>query len=263
MLFFRKRRRSVDRPTGALYRQHGGRPWVYGHRGAPRKAPENTLASFALALAQGADGVELDVRACADGLVVFHDRTLERQLGWTDAVAELSLAELAALDLGEGVGAPSLLGALTAVLSAPAARVNVEIKADDPPEPQAQATLARRVCDLIQTLPTVQQERVWISSFACPAVVVAVQRFGAARGALLLAADEARWPSLLPRCGVHPHHRHPDRIAEFLADGRLVNAWTVNRPGKARALSAAGIDGLITDDVPGILRALGAVRGRR
>ena len=35
-------------------------PLILGHRGAPKAAPENTLASFAAALAEGADGVELD-----------------------------------------------------------------------------------------------------------------------------------------------------------------------------------------------------------
>src|SRR6266481_1967754 len=38
-----------------------GRPLVIGHRGAPRLAPENTLASFEAAVAAGADLVEFDV----------------------------------------------------------------------------------------------------------------------------------------------------------------------------------------------------------
>lgn len=56
----------------------GRRPVVVGHRGAPRVAPENTPASFAAAASAGATWVELDVRRCADGLVVHHDpRTSE------------------------------------------------------------------------------------------------------------------------------------------------------------------------------------------
>ena len=48
-------------------------PLVIGHRGASAEAPENTIAAFELALAQGADGVELDVQLAADGaLVVIH-----------------------------------------------------------------------------------------------------------------------------------------------------------------------------------------------
>ncbi|MGD0167116.1 MAG: glycerophosphodiester phosphodiesterase [Gaiellaceae bacterium] len=46
------------------------RPLVFGHRGTPRLAPENTLRSLALALDRGADGFEVDVVALADGTLV-------------------------------------------------------------------------------------------------------------------------------------------------------------------------------------------------
>lgn len=49
-------------------------PTVVGHRGAARHAPENTVASFARAVELGADGVEADVCATADGVfVLWHD----------------------------------------------------------------------------------------------------------------------------------------------------------------------------------------------
>lgn len=49
-------------------------PAVIGHRGAARHAPENTVASFARAVELGADGVEADVCATADGIfVLWHD----------------------------------------------------------------------------------------------------------------------------------------------------------------------------------------------
>jgi glycerophosphoryl diester phosphodiesterase len=52
-------------------------PLIIGHRGAPAVAPENTLASFARAFRDGADGIELDVRLARDGVpVVIHDATL-------------------------------------------------------------------------------------------------------------------------------------------------------------------------------------------
>src|SRR5437764_2744447 len=48
--------------------------WIVGHRGAPRRAHENTLDSFDFAEAEGADAIELDVQQTRDGeLVVFHD----------------------------------------------------------------------------------------------------------------------------------------------------------------------------------------------
>ncbi len=53
------------------------RPLLLGHRGARRGARENTLAAFELALAQGCDGVEFDVRRTSDGhAVICHDARL-------------------------------------------------------------------------------------------------------------------------------------------------------------------------------------------
>ena len=50
------------------------RPLNIAHRGARDSAPENTLAAFELALAHGADGIELDVTRCCSGeIVVLHD----------------------------------------------------------------------------------------------------------------------------------------------------------------------------------------------
>ncbi|KAL7418541.1 hypothetical protein Q5752_006999 [Cryptotrichosporon argae] len=52
---------------------------IWGHRGASAHLPENTLASFRAAIAEGADGIESDVHATADGVVLmFHDPTLDR-----------------------------------------------------------------------------------------------------------------------------------------------------------------------------------------
>ena len=56
-----------------------GRPRVFAHRGGCALGPENTIAAFDRGLAAGADGLELDVRLSADGMVVVcHDETLDR-----------------------------------------------------------------------------------------------------------------------------------------------------------------------------------------
>lgn len=74
---------------------------VIGHRGAAAYAPENTLASFQLALAQGADALEFDLRRSRDGLaMVFHDPTLERTTDGTGPLAALTASELQRLDAG-------------------------------------------------------------------------------------------------------------------------------------------------------------------
>ena len=74
---------------------------IIGHRGASAIAPENTLAAFARALDDGADGIELDVRLSRDGIpVVIHDETLRRTGLRNAAVAELTAKQLAEVDVG-------------------------------------------------------------------------------------------------------------------------------------------------------------------
>jgi len=77
------------------------RPLIIGHRGASAVAPENTLAAFARALDEGADGVELDVRLARDGVpVVIHDATLRRTGLREGIVAEMTSPELGQIDVG-------------------------------------------------------------------------------------------------------------------------------------------------------------------
>jgi glycerophosphoryl diester phosphodiesterase len=76
-------------------------PLNIGHRGASGEAPENTLAAFELALRQGAEGVELDVRLSADGVpVVIHDARLERTTSGKGWVREHRASALRRLDAG-------------------------------------------------------------------------------------------------------------------------------------------------------------------
>jgi glycerophosphoryl diester phosphodiesterase len=76
-------------------------PEVVAHRGASTHRAEHTLAAYALAIEQGADGVECDVRLSRDGhLVCLHDRTVNRTSSGRGVVSELSLKSLAALDFG-------------------------------------------------------------------------------------------------------------------------------------------------------------------
>ena len=89
-------------------------PAIIAHRGASRYAPENTLAAFQLAVEQGADGVELDVRLSADGhLVVIHDASIShttngRGRRWVHRVANMTLVGLRELDAGNGEKIPTL-----------------------------------------------------------------------------------------------------------------------------------------------------------
>ena len=82
---------------------------IMGHRGAPVDEPENTLRSFARALAVGVAAVELDVQLTKDGrLAVIHDETLDRTTNGRGRVQDFTLAELKGLDAGRGESIPSL-----------------------------------------------------------------------------------------------------------------------------------------------------------
>src|SRR6266550_9364554 len=89
------------------------RPRTVGHRGASALAPENTLRAIELAIDLGLDLVEVDVYLSRDGeVVVIHDENLRRLAGRSEAVADLTAAELSRVDLGAGQGVPRLVDVL-------------------------------------------------------------------------------------------------------------------------------------------------------
>lgn len=111
--------------------------WVIAHRGASKDAPENTLSAFALAIKQGADMIELDIRLSRDGqIVVFHDKLLARTSNGEGKLDQLTLAELKRLDAGSWFDAQQFAGetipTLREVLELCAGHImlNIEIKKD-------------------------------------------------------------------------------------------------------------------------------------
>jgi glycerophosphoryl diester phosphodiesterase len=74
--------------------------WVIAHRGASADERENTLRAFERAVEVGADFVELDVQASAEGaLVVFHDLDLDRLTPLRGPLRKRRLAELREHDI--------------------------------------------------------------------------------------------------------------------------------------------------------------------
>jgi glycerophosphoryl diester phosphodiesterase len=110
---------------------------IVGHRGAPVDEPENTLRSFARALAVGVAAVELDVQLTKDGrLAVIHDETLDRTTNGRGPVKDFTLAELQRLDAGRGEPVPALEEVFDLVRGK--ARLMVELK-----QPEAAGALRR------------------------------------------------------------------------------------------------------------------------
>jgi glycerophosphoryl diester phosphodiesterase len=76
-------------------------PAIIAHRGASGAAPENTLAAFERAIADGADWIELDVQENADGdVVVHHDSDFMKQAGVPLKVWDATAEELSDVDVG-------------------------------------------------------------------------------------------------------------------------------------------------------------------
>lgn len=231
-------------------------------------ASENTLCAFRLALEQGADGVELDVRRCKSGeLVVAHDADFRRGAGDARAVAELSLREIARIELPGGEHPPRLRDAIALVLPS-AALLNIEVKSD---VPEPQRTLEALLAEL-SAVPTARREQLLLSSFdrtmarwlrehAPDLAVALLVRSSALRDSGRALVDSGALQGL---SGVHPQSEGLDARAmeRFHAAGLFVNAWTVNDPERALCLAREGVDGLITDDLPALVAALRPCAGR-
>lgn len=95
---------------------------IIGHRGAPRLAHENTIASFQKALDLGVDWLETDVRKTRDGiLVLFHDEEIGGK-----KIANLDFAEIIRLAEGQNFKVPNLQEFLGFV--AGKTKVQIELK---------------------------------------------------------------------------------------------------------------------------------------
>ena len=77
---------------------------ICAHRGLDDSAPENTLAAFEAALERGM-AIEFDIQVTADRqLVVVHDGTVDRTTDGSGEIAQMSLADIKALDAGSWYG---------------------------------------------------------------------------------------------------------------------------------------------------------------
>jgi len=70
-------RHSVQLPAELSAQKN--RPFILAHRGCRAQAPENTLVAFNLALEQGAQAIETDLRITRDRVIAcIHDATVDR-----------------------------------------------------------------------------------------------------------------------------------------------------------------------------------------
>jgi glycerophosphoryl diester phosphodiesterase len=231
-------------------------PVIFAHRGASAHAPENTLAAFELALQQGADAIELDVKLSADGhVVVIHDPTVDRTTGAHGKVKDLSLADLRSLDAGSFFSANfqgEKIPTLEEVFEAVGRRtfINVELTNYSTPRDH----LVESVCMLVKKFGL--QKRVLFSSFL-PGNLAAARRYLPEVPAGLLALDGllGAWSRSFGFAfgkydALHPNLKDATQNLIYFAH-RLkhrIHVWTVNDEADLRRLFKWGVDGVFTDD---------------
>lgn len=239
---------------------HEGRPLVFGHRGARAYAPMNTLPAFELAYEQGAAGIELDVHLSKDAQpVIVHDFTVDSTSDGSGRVADLTLAELKALDAGGWFGerfAGTRIPTLDEVFQAVGSKlyINVEIKAETP----APTGVEQIVAESIRRFRL--HDRVIVSSFE-PAVLKRFRSLMPDVPLGFLHAQPVEIPTVISELtceAMHPHYALIDARYMRLCRDRecLVNTWTVNDHDEARRLRDLGVSVLITDQPDAILKAL-------
>lgn len=243
---------------------------VIGHRGNRAYAPENTIESFAQAVAAGADAVELDVHLSADGVaVVFHDPDVRRTTDGDGDVERLTFDELRKLDAGarftpdsgktypyRGLGhrIPSLEEVLEAF---PATPTLIEIKTPNAAEE------TRRVIESRQAEQRVlvdSMEAAALRPFTDSAIPIGASRSDVTRLMTEIILKRSLTPFTYKALCVPLHYNGiplPVRRFARLAPEQdcVVHVWTVNDTRVATDLWLAGIAGIISDDPAAMLRA--------
>ncbi len=257
-------------------------PRIVAHRGSSLRYRENTMAAFSGAAAEGADGLEFDVRSTSDGrLVVHHD---------PDLVDGRLISRTPAVQLPSDI--PSLDEVLTLGDSL---WLNVEIKNDrTEPDYDEAGRLARAVVDAVAGCQAAADDAevddegggttggIVISSFDPTTLQHGLAYVASADGpkpggvgfGYLLWLDPDRASDVdsteatrraveaaveLGCVAIHPHDPLVDQdlLDQAHAVGLAVNVWTVDDPDRIARLAEMGVDGIITNDPAGGLAALG------
>lgn len=239
---------------------------IVGHRGASHDAPENTLPSVRLGFEQGADAVEVDVFATADGrIVVIHDPDTKRVAGVKLQVAKSTLAQLRELDVGSWKGeqwAGTVIPTLEEVLAVvpEGRRLLIEVKCEKSALPHLEQAIEA----------SGKRENVALISFSLPLITQAKRMMRDVPVYWIYGfslQERARWgnPTMhglirkAEKAGLDGLDLDGDGpitqafVEKLRAKGMDLYVWTVNDPKRARELLGMGVMG-ITTDRPGYMR---------
>jgi glycerophosphoryl diester phosphodiesterase len=271
---------ASDENLPALNLVASQKPLVIGHRGYCSLAPENTPPSFKLAMAAGADMVELDYHHTQDGkLIVMHDSELDRTTDATNRwggkkikIATKTAAEIQSLDAGSwfdrkyaGTKVPLLSEALDTIQ---AGGVTLIERKDGPP---ADCLKLLRDKGLINKLIVQSFDWAYVQAFHQQEPQQVLGALGpperlpnGQKPAGIPKELSATWLDELQKTGakVAVWNQKVSKEAVQLAHQRGLKVWvyTVNDPELANKLLDMGVDGLITNDTS-LMRKTIATRG--
>jgi glycerophosphoryl diester phosphodiesterase len=208
--------------------------YVIAHRGASAHKEENTLSSFEMALSEGADMIETDLRMSSDGRIILsHDDVYRnRQINESNLVDLKMLGPIAQIS--------DVLRLLNGELP-----LNLEIK-----EPEVVEPLAHTLKKCMQY--GWKPEHFLVSSFNHHALAHFKRLVPNVRiGALLegIPLDYSNFASALGAYSVHLSHQFVNReFVEHAHDNGLkVLVYTVNDFSVLDKMRGLGVDGIFTD----------------
>lgn len=229
-------------------------PLIVADGGASASAPEHTIAAFEGAVAEGADGLWLDVHCSRDHHpVVIRDFTLERTTDGAGPVGDHDLRALKRLDAGRWRGTPFVgqrLQSLEEVLERfrDRARFVCALRGGLACYPE----IAERVVGLVDIYGVV--DRCLLMSFDRPTL-------DAARGlhpdlplGRLFAQAPVPAPDGVQAVGLEAHRLTRETSAELSARGVACYAMAVSDPARALVLAGWGVRAIVTGR-PGAVRA--------
>lgn len=224
---------------------------ITAHRGASVSYPENTMAAFAGAKAQGADWIELDVQQCKDGqIIVIHDSNFYRTTGVNANTWEMTYKEIAALDAGslfseEFVGEKiPLLFEVVQFAKENGIKLNIELK------PTGHETdFEKAVIDIIR------QQEMADSCVITSQVYEVLERVKAYDNSITtvyvmsLAYGEINSLTAADHFSVEATSATLDLIARVHNAGKQIYAWTVNTKEGINRMIERNVDNIITDNI--------------
>ena len=231
---------------------------VVAHRGGGTLAPENTLAAVAEGYRRGFRAIEFDVMLARDGVpVVLHDPYLGRTVAGSGNVSDYDAAELAAMDAGNWFSAHDagepvpLFAAFAQHCQDHGIWMNIEIKPAPGHDTPTGATVARMAAELFAGA---SPSAPLLSSFSMAALAAARDAAPHLARACLFDALPANWleqARALGAVAIHLNHKHltAAQAGAVKAAGFGLLCYTVNRPERAAALRAWGVDCVCTDRI--------------